>query len=142
MSLLNLIHLIAMEPTTLSSSLCLSSNKRNWNTANNFNNEVISPLFGFSIFAVCSIMAKKGNQWIVSFIEVVQYKSLSWRSISFLAECLCTLASILFSYASALRLSLHYWVNAGLLKSSHNGSIYVMEVLFMIYSLSLYSVWI
>ena len=43
---------------------------------NTFNNEGISPLFGFRIFAVFSVMVRKGNHLIVSFIEVGQYKSL------------------------------------------------------------------
>ena len=42
-------------------TLSLSSIKRNSNMTNNFNNEEISPLFGFIIFSVCSIMARKGN---------------------------------------------------------------------------------
>ena len=70
---LKFIHLIAM-----ASTLYLSSTKRNWSMANTFNNKVIIPLFGFRIFAVCFIMVIKGNHWIVSFIEVGQYKSLSW----------------------------------------------------------------
>ena len=78
-----MIHLIAITLTTFSSSYYLSSNKRNWNISNTFNNEVISPLFGFIIFAVYYIMVRKGNHLIVYFIEVVQYKLLSWRSIFF-----------------------------------------------------------
>ena len=73
--LLWFIHLIAIESTTSPSSLRLSSNKRSWNMANNFNNEGISPLFGLSIFVVCSIMVRKGNHWIVSFILL----STRWR---------------------------------------------------------------
>ena len=45
--------------------------------ANDFNNDKIIPLFVFIIFSVFSIMVGKGNQFIVSFIFVGQYESLS-----------------------------------------------------------------
>ena len=142
MYLLQLLHLIAMASTTFFSSLCLSSNKRNWNMANTFNNEGSSPLFGLRIFSVCSIMVRKGNQLIVSFIEVGQYNSISWRSIYFLAESLYTLASIFFSYTAVSVLIFYYWINEVWLISFNKGSTYVMKVLFVISSLSSYLVWI
>ena len=126
---LQLIHLIYIISTTFTSSSCLSSNKSSWNMADTFNNEVISPLFEFVIFAVCYIMVIKGNQWIVSFIEVSQYKFLSWRSINFLAEGVYTLA--FFSYAAASRLSFHSWINSGWFISFDKGSTYVLKLLFM-----------
>ena len=75
---LPLIHLISM-----ASTLSLSSIKFNSNMANNFNTEVVRLCFGFIIFVVCYIMVIKENHWILSFILVGQYKSLSWRSIYF-----------------------------------------------------------
>ena len=64
---LKLILLIAMD-----SNLSLSPIKHNSNMSNTLNNEVILPLFGFIIFAVCSIMVRKRNHLIVSFIVVGQ----------------------------------------------------------------------
>ena len=64
------------------SNLSLSSIEINSNIANAFNNEGVIPLFGYRILAVCSIMVRKGNHWIVSLIVVGQYKLLPWRSIS------------------------------------------------------------
>ena len=75
-SLLKLIHLISISPTTFPYSFCLSSNKRNSNMENTSNNEGTSPLFGFRIFTVCSIISRKGNRWILYFIEVGQHKPL------------------------------------------------------------------
>ena len=62
-SFLQLIHLIATTPT-----LSISLIKWNSNMAETFNSEVISPCFGFIIFSVCSIMARKGSHWIIYFI--------------------------------------------------------------------------
>ena len=90
-SFLQLIHLIAIISTSY-----LSSNKSNWKMEKTLNKKLISHLSGFRIFAVCYIMARRGNQGIVSFIEVVQYKFLSWRSIYFLSEGFYMLASIFF----------------------------------------------
>ena len=112
-SSLLLINLMDIISTNFPYSYSLSSNKLNWNMSNTFNNEVVSALFGFRIFTVCSIMVRKWDHWIVSFIEVGQYKSLSWRSISFLLEGLYKLASIYFIYAAASILSFRYWNNAG-----------------------------
>ena len=134
---LQLIPLIAT-----ASTLYLSWIKINTNMENTFNNEVIIPLFGFRIFSVCSIMVRKGNHWIVSFIVVGQYKSLSWRSIYFLSEVLNMLASIFISYASASRLSLHSWSNAGWLVSFNRGTTYEINMLIVILFLSLNYVWI
>ena len=142
MSLLQLLHLIAMAYTTFSSSEFWSWNKRNWNMEKTFNNRVIIPLFGLMVFSICSIMARKGNQLIVSFIEFWQYQLLSWRSIYFLDEGLYTLAYIFFSYAVASRLSFHSWINSGWLIWFNKGSTYVMKMLFIISYLSLYLVWI
>ena len=66
-SLFKLIHLIAMTFNSSSSPI-----KRNSNMANTFNNDEISPLFVFIIFSVFYIMVRKGNQLIVSFIDVGQ----------------------------------------------------------------------
>ena len=107
-SFLQLIHLIYMQ-----SSFYLSPIKSNPNIANAFNNEGIISLFGFIILAVCSIMTRKGNHWILYFIDVGQYKSLSWRLISFFSECLYRLESIYFSYSVASWFSFHYWSNDG-----------------------------
>ena len=57
-SFLQLIHRIDM-----ASNLSPSSIKRKSNMTNTFNNELISPCFGFRILAVCSIMVR--NHWIV-----------------------------------------------------------------------------
>ena len=105
-SLLQLIHLISIISTTFPSSSSLLSNKRNWNMENTVNNEVISPLFGFRIFAVCSTTVIKGNHWIVSFIEFGQYKLLSWQSIYFSSEGLYSLSPIFFH-----TLQHQYWVS-------------------------------
>ena len=102
---LQCIHLVDMASTSY-----LSPFKRNWNMKKNLNNEEIIPLSGIRIFAVCSIMSRKGNHCIVYFIEVGQYKFLSWRSIYFLSKGLNTLASF-FSYSAASILSLHSWRN-------------------------------
>ena len=79
---------------------------------NIFINEGTSPLFGFIIISVFSIITKKGNHQIVSFIEVGQYKLLSRQSIYFLSEGLYKLAYF-FSYTAALRLIFHSWSNVG-----------------------------
>ena len=133
---LQLIHLIAM-----ASNLSQSSNKRNSNMANTLNNEGIIPLFGFRILVLCSLMARKVNHWIVSFIVFFQYKSLSWQSKN-ISEGLDMLASIFLSYAAASILSFHYWINAGWLIYFNRLSIYALNMLTIISLLALKSLWI
>ena len=65
---LQLINLMA-----LASSLYLLSIKRNSNMANTFNNEGISHLCGFRIFAVCSIMVRKGNHFLLRLSSTSRY---------------------------------------------------------------------
>ena len=49
MSLLKLLHLMAIMSSTFKSSYCLSSDKYNWNIANNFNEKVISPYLAWMV---------------------------------------------------------------------------------------------
>ena len=87
-------------------------------------------------------MAIKENHWIVSFIDVGQYKLSSWQSIFLLSEGLDTSASIFFSYAAALILSFHSWSNVGWLISFIRVTTYALNILIIISFLSFYSVWI
>ena len=104
-SLLQYLHLITMAYTTFSSSLRCHNiyATETWQIPLIMKELVIYLVQGY--FAVCSIMERKGNHWIVSFIEVDQYGLLSWWSY--------TSASIFFSYAAASRLSFHSWSNVG-----------------------------
>ena len=81
--------------------------------ANIFNNDDISPLFYYILFAVCYIIVRKENHWIVFLIGVGQFSSLSTRCIFFFSEGLYRLDFILFSYYAASGLSFYYWSNAG-----------------------------
>ena len=67
----------------MTSNFSSSLIKRNSNMENSLNNDSISPLFVFIIFAVCSIMGRKWNHWIVYFIDVGKYSSLLWQLIFF-----------------------------------------------------------
>ena len=53
-------------------------------------------------------MSRKGNQLIVSFIDVLQYDSLSWRLNFFSSEVLYRLASIFLLYSAHMLYWSHY----------------------------------
>ena len=112
------------------------------NIAKNFNNEDISDISVSIILAVCSIMDRKGNHWILYLMLIGQYGFLSWKLINFLSEGLFTLASIIFSYAEESILIFHSCTNGGWLISFDKGSKYVLNVLLILSSLPLYIVWI